>query len=78
MRSTNWKLAVILGFAGSIALSASAAEAQTARKKPANRSVASSQYAYPSSARAFYGAPVHSGGIVFGEGRMGANYNPNQ
>jgi hypothetical protein len=81
MFSTNWKRAAALSLAGAIVLSvSSSAAAQSARKKPVNRSVAtSSQYVYQnSSARAYYGAPVRSGGINYGDGRMGANYNPNQ
>ena len=75
MFSINWKLAAALSFVCTVALSATAAEAQSARKKPVNRSAATStQY----SASAYYAAPVRSGGINFGDGRMGANYNPNQ
>jgi hypothetical protein len=74
MLSINWKLAAALSLVCAIALSATAAEAQNARKKPVNRSVAASTQ----SASAYYAAPVRSSGMSFSDSRMGANYNPNQ
>jgi hypothetical protein len=78
MLRVNWKLAIALGFVCAAAIAVTSTEAQSARKKPVNRGVAADQHVYQSSsASAYYGAPVRSGGINF-DSRMGANYNPNQ
>ncbi len=86
MISTKSKLALGLGVAGAIALSMSAAEARTKRKPAhAQANVQSNVGAginakQPFLGRSFnYAPPVTTGGgINYNDGRLGANYNPNQ
>ncbi|MDQ8726248.1 hypothetical protein [Bradyrhizobium sp. LHD-71] len=81
MISINSKLAVILGVAGAIALSAPSAEARTKRTSAkAHNAASSAPVVRQPSFRATYGfvpGPA-GGGINFNDGRNGANYNPNQ
>jgi hypothetical protein len=85
MISTKSKLALTLGVAGAIALSMSAAEART-KRKPAHAQanvqsnvgggVTTNQRIF---GRSFNYAPAVSGGAInYNDGRLGANYNPNQ
>ena len=80
MRKISSILVATLAFAGVIAISVASAEAQSPRKKPANRGEATSgRYLHkPYGASAYYGVPVSPGGGINYGSRMGANYNPNQ
>ena len=78
MTSITWTFAAALSVAGAIALAAVPADARSART---TRSTVSNQAinAPPPSFRRSqnYYSGIASGGINFGDGRMGANYNPN-
>jgi hypothetical protein len=87
MISAKSRLAMTLGIVGAIAISMSAAEARSGKRNPAKAqakvvqgAVGSGAYAYrPSYRGSFnYQAAPTSNGINFNDGRLGANYNPNQ
>jgi hypothetical protein len=75
MMSITWKFIAVVGVAGVIALAVAPADARSARN---TRSTVSNQ--------AFYNAPPFfrrsfayaRSGVNFRDGRMGANWNPNQ
>jgi hypothetical protein len=72
-----WTFALALG--ATLALSAQPADAAKSGKKQATARSAPAYVTAPSSFRGAYGyAPRGGGGINFSDGRMGANYNPNQ
>ena len=75
MSKIAWTFALVLGVA--LVLSASPADAQKRKKQQSARS--SQVYLPTPSFRGAYNyAPRGGGGINFNDGRMGANYNPNQ
>jgi hypothetical protein len=77
MTSITWKFAAALSVAGAIALAATPADARSART---TRSAVSNQAINappPSFRRSQNYYSGMSSGINFGDGRMGANYNPN-
>ena len=76
MMSITWNVIAVVGVAGVIALAATAADARSARSA---RSTVSNQAFYsapPFFRRSYAYAP--RGGVSFRDGRMGANWNPNQ
>lgn len=78
MSRVRRKLVALLGVMGAVAITASAAEAQSSRTKPVKRTVTNSYVQQPSFRGSYNYAPPRGGGVNFGDGRMGANYNPNQ
>jgi hypothetical protein len=79
MASIIWKFAVVCSVAATFALFMTPADAKSTRN---TRGGVSKQPVYvqpPSFGRSYnyYGGGPR-GGVNFGDGRMGANYNPNQ
>jgi hypothetical protein len=79
MISITWKFAAALSVAGAIALAATPADARSARTTRSTVSNQAMNAPPPSFRRSqnYYSGGMASGGINFGDGRMGANYNPN-
>jgi hypothetical protein len=82
MINSTWKLATVLGVVGAISFSAASAEARTKRKVSNTQgAVATAPATVPQrSLRGSFNfaAPPAGNYINYGDGRLGANYNPNQ
>jgi hypothetical protein len=76
MMSITWKFIAVLGVAGVIALAVTPADARSARSTRSTVGNPAFYNAPQPFRRAFAYAP--RGGVNLRDGRMGANWNPNQ